>query len=100
MGNSPMDKNGCCLAAADGISYIRIGSRQIVIGMRNLDVVFEQLRLVSREPELVPDNELIDLARKYNYIPRNDSIERDYGEALRRAYRSYYDQRQTPKKPA
>lgn len=99
MGKPPFGSEACCLPAADGISYIRIGDRQIVIGMRNLDVIFEQLWLLNRTPEQVSEDELIGMARKFNYISRTPSTEKDYAEALGRAYRTYYERRAAQSKP-
>jgi len=54
--------------------------------MSNLDTVFQQLFALRRRPEDTSDDELVGMARKYNYIPRQPAIEAEYAVALRRAY--------------
>jgi hypothetical protein len=45
--------------------------------------------LLNRQPDQASDQELIDMARQYNYIPRKASVEQDYARALRQAYAAY-----------
>jgi len=85
----PIGDGACCLPNATGVTYIKIGQRQIVVGMRGLDVIFEQLALLRRKPEETSDRELVDMAGRYNYIPASADIEREYAEALRNAYGAY-----------
>lgn len=85
----PTGDGACCLPNATGITYIKIGARQVVVGMRGLDVVFEQLALLQRKPEETSDRELVDMAGRYNYIPASVDIEHEYAEALRNAYNAF-----------
>ena len=90
MGKNLPEAGACCLPAADGITYLRVGTRQNVVGMQGLDLVFEQLHAMGRKPETTTDEELVGLARKRNYISRNPKIETDYAAAIRKAYAGYY----------
>ncbi|MGB9521900.1 MAG: hypothetical protein ACPL6F_03990 [Anaerolineales bacterium] len=81
----------CCLPKSNEVTYIKIGARQIVVGMRGLDIIFQQLALLQRNPEDASDRELVDLAGRYNYIPNSEDIEKDYAEALRSAYRAFLE---------
>lgn len=87
---TPLPGNGdCCLPRSDGITYLKIGEQGITVGMQGLEVVFQQLALLNRQPEEASDEELIGMARRYNYIPRRATIEHDYAQALRQAYAAY-----------
>lgn len=79
----------CCLPRSDGITYLSIGEQGIIIGMQGLELIFQQLALLNRQPKEASDQEFIDLARQYNYIPRKASVEHDYARALRQAYAAY-----------
>ncbi len=79
----------CCLPRAEGITYLKIGEQGITVGMQGLEVVFQQLALLNRQPQEASDEELIGMARRYNYIPRKASVEQDYAVALRQAYAEY-----------
>lgn len=79
----------CCLPRSDGITYLKIGEQGITVGMQNLALIFQQLALLNRQPDEATDEELIGMARRYNYIPRKPSVERDYAIALRKAYAAY-----------
>lgn len=79
----------CCLPRSNGITYIKIGEQGITVGMQGLEVIFQQLALLNRRAENVSDEELIGMARRYNYIPRKTSVEQDYAAALRQAYAAY-----------
>ena len=79
----------CCPPGADGITYLKIGSQGRTVGMMNLELVFKQLSAMGRLPEDASDNELLGMARKFNYIPANESIQADCAAALRRAYSTF-----------
>ncbi|MGB9641349.1 MAG: hypothetical protein ACPL4H_10585 [Anaerolineales bacterium] len=81
----------CCLPQSNEVTYIKIGVHQIVVGMRGLDIIFQQLALLKRKPEEASVRELVDLAGRYNYIPDSEEIEKDYAEALRSAYRAFLE---------
>lgn len=84
----------CCLPEAEGITYLRIGARGRLVGMMDLEKVFEQLFLMERRPEEASDEELVGMARRFNYIPARASIEAEYAEALRQAYMAYWAKRE------
>lgn len=86
---SPINKSGCCLPNVDGITYLKIGDKEHVIGMMNLESGFQQLFSCDRKLEDITDEELVRIARQHNYIPNKPSIEADYAVALRRAYLSF-----------
>jgi hypothetical protein len=90
MNKTPPGASACCLPAADGLTYIKVSPKNHVAGMQNLDVVFQQLYLLKRQPLEASDEELVGMARKSNYIPYKAEIEADYAVALRKAYASYY----------
>lgn len=82
----------CCLPQTKGLSYIRVGPEQIVVGMMELETIFRQLMMLQRIPQDVSDAEIIGMARKSNYIPARSETEANYGAALRQAYDRYYNQ--------
>lgn len=86
----PINTGACCPPAVDGVTYIKVGPKNNVTGMLNLDSIFQQLYQAYRQPQQTPDEELVTMARKFNYIPRKPEIEADYAAALRKAYTSYY----------
>lgn len=88
-----MPDGACCWPRADGVTYLAIGDRQITVGMSGLDLVFEQLFLLEKTPENVTDEELVELARNYNYIPDKGSIMTVYAVALRKAYAAFLSRR-------
>jgi hypothetical protein len=90
MGKAPADSGSCCLPNLEGVTYLKIGSRGITVGMMGLDRVFEQLVALNRNPEQALDAELVGTARRFNYISDRPQIEADYAAALRRAYAAYY----------
>jgi len=79
--NVPLASGECCLPNADGVTYLRLGSRERIVGMIGLDRVFEQLYLMGRRPEETTDAELVDMARRFNYIPARSTIEAEYAQA-------------------
>lgn len=83
--------NSCCLPLADGVIYVRVGPDRHPVGMMNLELVFRQLVLLEHTPEAVCNDELVAMARRYNYIPRRAQVEADYGDALRQAYAQYWE---------
>jgi hypothetical protein len=90
MSGNSFGKGACCLPAVDGLTYLKIGARQITIGIQGLDTVFQQLYAMGRTPEEASDEELIAMARRHNYIRNNPEVEADYAAAFRRAYAVYY----------
>ncbi len=93
MNKPPPGSGSCCNPNAAGLSYIKIGSEQRVIGMMNLDYIFFQLFELDRKPEDATDKELVGMARKFNYIQTHPDIEGAFASALRKAYTTYYLQR-------
>ena len=94
MNTKPVTDGACCQPSVEGVTYIQIGPRQITIGMMGLEKVFEQLFLLKHIPEEASDEELVDMARKFNYIPDQPIIEAEYSEALRKAYALFYNRRE------
>lgn len=90
MGENPPESGTCCLPAADGITYLRIGTRQVIVGVQGLDVIFKQLYAMVRKPDEISDEEFIEMARRRNYISRNAEVEADYAVAFRNAYAGFY----------
>lgn len=90
MVENPPGGGTCCLPSVDGVTYLKIGARQITVGVLGLDTIFQQLYAMERKPEETPDKELIGIVRKRNYISRNPEIESDYAAALRKAYAAFY----------
>ncbi len=93
MNKYPMGTNSCCSPQSPNITYIHVGSKKHRVGMQNLDVVFQELYYLEREPAQIKNEELIDKARKHNYIPRKSAIENDYAEALKESYTRYWNNR-------
>lgn len=89
MEKAPLGTGICCPPQAQGLTYLRVGAKQHVVGMMNLEIVFRQLLLLEHSPEAVNDTELIAMARRFNYIPRKSDIEADYAVALRQAYAEF-----------
>lgn len=87
---TPSRTDACCLPSAQGLIYLKIGNKGNISGMQNLEFVFQQLILLKRQSQDASDDELVGMARKYNYIPRKPEIEADYATALRKAYAGYY----------
>lgn len=99
--NPPPGTGACCLPGAQGLTYLKIGPRENLTGMQNLEVVFQQLYSLGRQPQDASDGELVGMARKFNYITRKPEIEADYAVALRQAYASYFaDQERKREQPA
>jgi len=69
MNQTPSGDGACCLPQADGLMYLKVGARGTVVGMMNLDAVFQQLYALGRGPDEATDAELVSLARRFNYIP-------------------------------
>ena len=90
MNKTPAGSGACCLPRAEGITYLKIGAGNAVIGVVGLENVFQQLYALGRLPEETTDAELVDMTRKFNYIPRRAAIEADYAIALREAYAQFY----------
>jgi len=94
MNRMPPGSGDCCLPNVDGITYIKLESQGLSVGMSGLDKVFQQLLAMGRRPEVVTDAELVGMARKFNWIPDGASIEADYAVALRQAYAVFYDRQE------
>jgi hypothetical protein len=90
MVSKPSGSEACCLPGVDGVTYLKIGSRGATIGMQGLDRMFQQLWERSCSPDEVSDSELVNIARQYNYIPHKEASEADHAAALRRAYHTYW----------
>lgn len=93
--SSMLNREPCCLPQADGLTYIKVGPRQIVVGMVGLETIFKQLLALGRLPEEISDAEIIGMARKSNYICADPEAEADYAAALRKAYARYYERAST-----
>ena len=89
MDKTPSGDGACCLPNGEGLTYLRVGSRGVTIGMMNLDAVFQQLVAMGRRPEEAADEELLDMARRFNYISDRPNVAADYAAALRRAYDAF-----------
>lgn len=90
MDKRPIGSNACCLPNVEGVMYIQVGSKGHTVGMRGLDLIFKQLAAMGRLPEDASDDELIGMARRFNWIPHKASIEADYAVALRKAYAAFF----------
>jgi hypothetical protein len=90
MSGLPFGSGACCPPRAEGITYIKVGARGVVVGMMGLETVFRQLYALGRRPDEATDAELVGMARKFNYIPDRAAVEADYAIALREAYARFY----------
>jgi hypothetical protein len=90
-----LNREPCCLPQADGLTYLKVGPRQIVVGMMGLETIFKQLFVLGRLPEEIGDTEIIDMARKSNYVRSDPEAEANYAAALREAYAGYYERAST-----
>lgn len=90
MSQTRFGNGACCPPQTEGLTYLKVGARGVVVGMMNLDGVFKQLLAVGRRPEEATDAELLGMARKFNHIPDRPTVEADYAVALRQAYRGFY----------
>jgi hypothetical protein len=88
MNKPPPGSGACCLPQMDGITYLQVGGDPI--GMRGLGTIFQQLLAMERRPEETTDEELVGMARKFNWISSNPAVEAQYAEALRKAYVAFY----------
>jgi hypothetical protein len=57
--------------------------------MQKLETVFRQLHAQGQLPDEVSDDELLNMARKFNYVPDRAAVKADYVHALRRAHTSF-----------
>ena len=89
MDKTPSSDWARCLPNVDGVTYLKVGPHGITIGMMNLDAVFKQLLTLGRRPEETTDEEVLSLARRFNYIPAGPDVTADYAVALRRAYTAF-----------
>lgn len=90
MSQRPMGGGACCPPAVSGVTYLRIGPKKTLVGIQGLDTVFQQLLAMGRKPDEVSDGELVDMARKSNYIRQDPQVEADYAAALRAEYTRVY----------
>ena len=97
MNRPPPGSGACCLPNADGITYLKVGGDPI--GMRGLLTIFQQLLAMERRPEEASDEELVGMARRFNWITYKESVEVQYAEALRKAYALFYTQQENAQKP-
>ena len=49
---------------------------------------------MGRRPEDATGEELVGMARKFNWITEKESIEADYAIALRQAYAAFFDRQE------
>jgi hypothetical protein len=89
MGKPSASDGACCLPGVDGVTYLKVGQRGVTIGMMNLEMVFKQLLALGRHPEETTDEELLGMARRFNYIPDRPNVTADYAAALRQAYAAF-----------
>ncbi len=94
MSNRKFSTGVCCPPRAEGLTYVEIGPKRHVVGMMNLEIVFEQLFALNRLPDELSDADIVGMARKFNYIPHEAAIEADYAAALRQNYAVFYAKRE------
>jgi len=97
MNGIPSGSGACCPPRAEGITYLKVGARSIMVGMQGLETMFQQLRAMGRRPEETTDAELIGMTRRSNYIADRAALEADYAVALREAYARFYASQETSK---
>ncbi len=73
-----------------GISPAKVTTKRILvggaeIGINKLDEIIETVRAMNLPDDAAITEELLRLAKKFNYVPTKRSAE--YGEALLKAYR-------------
>lgn len=90
-----LNREPCCLPQADDLTYLKVGPRQILVGMMGLQTIFKQLLALGRLPEQISDVEIIGMARKSNCIRSDPEAEANYASALREVYASYYERSST-----
>jgi hypothetical protein len=79
-------KRPCCSGRPPQLVYIKL-PRGSSVGLMGMEPLFEQLYQAGRRDDEALEAELVDQARVYNYVARG--AEKDYGWALRQAYRCY-----------
>ncbi len=90
MNKLPLGPGACCLPGVEGITYVKLGPQGDSVGMVGLKTIFQQLLAMGRRPEDAADAELVDMARKFNWIGNTEAEEADYAAALRLAYAVFY----------
>ncbi len=75
------------------LSYRQILVGKHTSGMRGLDEIFAELYAAPREPQEELIAELVARAKRHNYIPPR--AESDFGAALLREYREFYEEQKT-----
>lgn len=95
MKEKPVMTGACCPKNAPGVTQLELGDDGHSVGIRGLDIVFEQLLTSGQRPHEIPDGELVDKVRAArNYIPSQREVEAKYAAALRRAYAAFCARRQ------
>lgn len=93
-----MNKNfgtgACCPPRSQGITYLVVGPEKTLVGMSGIPEMFEQLYAMGSEPQDATDEELIGMARAHNYISHRPEVEAEYVEALRQAYKDFYQRKE------
>lgn len=79
----------CFLPNVDGVTYLKVGSHGVTVGMTGLDKLFQQLWMMGNRPEQAIDNEQVGMARQFNHITRKEFVGRDHAEPLPRAYEAF-----------
>jgi len=89
MSSQPMMAGACCPKRDDSVTQLSLREGHSV-GIMGLNMVFEQLLAMEREPEEATDAELLGMARaQRNYITPKPDIEALYAAALRREYATF-----------
>ena len=78
-------KRTCCSGRPPQLVYIKLRGNSV--GLLGIEPFFEQLYQAGRRDDDALETELLEQARVYNYVARG--AEKDYGWALRQAYRFY-----------
>ena len=76
----------CCASRDVKRTLVKIGDA--IIGLAELDQVFEELYNSKKSPDDVDGMEIVNLASSYNFIPPG-AVEA-YAEALMKEYRKFY----------
>lgn len=100
MDKPPLAGGACCPPNAPGLTYLRVGPKKMLVGMQGLNSVFQQLLALGRKPDDVTDEEIVGMARKFNYIRRHPQVEADYAAALREEYARYYARQESQREEA
>lgn len=85
-----MSNEGDYCEVCGGISPAKVTTKRILvggaeIGINKLDEIIEAVRAMNLPDDAAVTEELLKLAKKFNYVPSKRSSE--YGEALLQAYK-------------